>query len=290
MVVGGGPTGVELAGAIAELAHFGMEKEFRGFDPGAARVVLVQSGPRLLPTFPEALSRKAEAALRTLGVEVMTDSRVEGIDAGGAVVSGTPVPAGTVLWAAGVVASPAAQWLGAGADRAGRVKVGADLSVPGLAKVFAIGDTVLAEAWNGQPVPGLAPAAKQGGDYVARVIRARVAGRSSPPPFRYRHLGSLATIGRKAAVAEFGRLRLSGAPAWWLWGLVHIGFLVGLRNRVSVMWDWFWAYLTFRSGSRLILGGEAQGAGSRAETVGAAAAGRAAADEATPLPARRATA
>lgn len=254
VVVGGGPTGVELAGAIAELAHFGMEKEFRRFDPAAARVVLVQAGPRLLPTFPEALSEKARIALERLGVEVRTNSRVNGIDEGGVVVSGTLIPAGTVLWAAGVVASSAATWLGVPADKAGRIKVGPDLSAPGLAKVFAVGDTALSEAWNGQPVPGLAPAAKQGGTYVAKVIRARVAGRNPPPPFVYHHLGSLATIGRKAAVVEFGWLRISGTPAWWLWGLVHIGFLVGLRNRVSVMWDWFWAYLTFRSGSRLITG------------------------------------
>jgi putative oxidoreductase len=254
IVVGGGPTGVELAGAIAELAHFGMEKEFRGFDPAAARVVLVQAGPRLLPTFPETLSEKARIALERLGVEVRTNSRVNGIDAAGVVVSGSLIPSGTVLWAAGVVASPAARWLGAAADNAGRIKVGPDLSVPGLPDVFAVGDTALCEAWDGRPVPGLAPAAKQEGAYVAEVIRARLAGRAPPRPFAYHHLGSLATIGRKAAVAEFGRLRVSGTPAWWLWGLVHIGFLVGLRNRVSVMWDWFWAYLTYRSASRLIEG------------------------------------
>jgi putative oxidoreductase len=206
----------------------------------------------VLPTFPQALSEKARVALERLGVEVRTNSRVNGIDGAGVVVSGSLVPAGTVLWAAGVVASPAAQWLGAPADDAGRIKVGPDLSVPGLPDVFAVGDTALSEAWSGHAVPGLAPAAKQEGAYVAKVIRARLAGRDPPRPFAYHHLGSLATIGRKAAVAEFGRLRISGTPAWWLWGLVHIGFLVGLRNRVSVMWDWFWAYLTFRSASRLI--------------------------------------
>jgi NADH dehydrogenase/putative oxidoreductase len=158
------------------------------------------------------------------------------------------------LWAAGVVASPAARWLGAPTDNAGRVKVGADLSVAGVPDVFAIGDTALSSAWNGQPVPGLAPAAKQAGAYVAKLIRARIEGRPAPGPFVYRHLGSLATIGRKAAVADFGRIRVWGAPAWWLWGLVHVGFLVGLRNRVSVMLDWFWAYLTFRGGTRLITG------------------------------------
>jgi NADH dehydrogenase/putative oxidoreductase len=173
-------------------------------------------------------------------------------------VNGKRIAARTVLWAAGVVASPAASWLGVEADSAGRIRVGADLSVPGLPGVFAVGDTALCATWNGQPVPGLAPAAKQGGLYVARVIRARIGNANGPTAFRYRHLGSLATIGRKAAVADFGLVRLSGTPAWWLWGLVHVGFLVGVRNRVSVMFDWFWAYLTFRSGTRLITGAPAQ--------------------------------
>jgi NADH dehydrogenase/putative oxidoreductase len=251
LIVGAGPTGVELAGAIAELARFGMEKEFRNLDPAEARVVLVQSGPRILPTFPETLSRRAEAALRRLGVELLTDHRVEHIDAGGVRVSGKPIVARTVFWAAGVTASPAARWLGAAADRSGRVVVGADLSVPGLPDVFVVGDTAASNAWKGQPVPGIGPAAKQGGGYVAHRIRARLKGQSMAP-FRYRHLGSLATIGRKAAVADFGFLRLSGAPAWWLWGLVHVYFLAGMRNRVSVMLDWAWAYFTFRSSTRLI--------------------------------------
>jgi NADH dehydrogenase/putative oxidoreductase len=254
LIVGGGPTGVELAGAIAELARFGMDKDFRHFDPAQARVILVQAAPRLLPTFPEALSQQARDALERLGVEVRVGSRVERIDANGVTVNGERIAARTVLWAAGVVASPAARWLGAPADNAGRIKVDADLSVAGFENVFALGDTALSSAWNGQPVPGLAPAAKQGGIYVARLIRARVTGGRAPAPFRYRHLGSLATIGRKAAVADFGWLRLSGAPAWWLWGLVHVGFLVGLRSRVSVMLDWCWAYLTYRSGTRLITG------------------------------------
>jgi NADH dehydrogenase/putative oxidoreductase len=252
IVVGGGPTGVELAGAVAELARFGMEKDFRHFDPAQARVILVQAAPRLLPAFPEPLSTQARSALERLGVLVLLNSRVERIDAQGVTVNGERIPARTVLWAAGVVASPAARWLGVAADAAGRVQVAADLSVPGLPEVFAIGDTASSSAWRGQPVPGLAPAAKQGGAYVGRVIRARVAGRSVRHAFRYRHLGSLATIGRKSAVADFGWIRLSGAPAWWLWGMVHVGFLVGVRNRVSVMLDWFWSYLTYRSGTRLI--------------------------------------
>lgn len=256
LIVGGGPTGVELAGAIAELARYGMEKEFRTFDPADARVILVQSAPRLLPAFPESLSAVARRSLEALGVEVMLGSRVEGIDAAGAVVGGKSIAARTVLWAAGVTASAAAKWLGTGADAAGRVKVGADLSVPGLANVYVIGDAAASNAWNGQPVPGLAPAAKQAGAYAARAIRARIESRPAPAPFRYRHLGSLATIGRKAAVVDFGFVRLWGAPAWWLWGLVHVGFLVGVRNRIATMFNWFWAYLTFGGGIRLITGGE----------------------------------
>jgi len=200
------------------------------------------------------LSHKAQRALEQLGVELMLNSRVEQIDECGVTVNGMRIASRTVLWAAGVVASPAAKWLGAQADNAGRLKVQADLSVPGFANIYAVGDTALALAWNGQPVPGLAPAAKQGGAYVARAIRARVEGRKLPGPFTYTHLGSLATIGRKAAVADFGWLRMWGAPAWWFWGAVHLGFLVGLRNRMSVMFDWFWAYLTYRPGTRLIVG------------------------------------
>ncbi len=266
IIVGGGPTGVELAGAIAELARFGMEKEFRNFDPASARILLVQAGPRLLPTFPDALSAETRGSLEKLGVEILLNSRVEAIDDAGVLVSGKRIPSRTVLWAAGVIASPAARWLGAEADNAGRVKVGDDLSVPGLPNVFVIGDTAACNAWNGHPVPGLAPAAKQGGAYVAKVIRARVEGRAHPGPFVYHHLGSLATIGRKSAVVDFGFIKISGAPAWWLWGAVHIGFLIGLRNRVSVMFDWFWAYLTYRTGTRLITG---RGEHDAAATAGA---------------------
>ncbi len=254
LIVGGGPTGVELAGAIAELARFGMDKEFRRFDPASARVVLVQSAPRILPTFNEKLSGVAQRSLEKLGVEVLIGSRVEKIDADGVLVSGKRIAARTVLWAAGVMASPAATWLKCEADNAGRVKVGADLAVPGFPGVYAIGDTALSSGWKGRPVPGLAPAAKQGGQYVARQICASIDQQASSRPFEYRHLGSLATIGRKSAVADFGLVKLWGAPAWWLWGLLHVGFLVGLRNRVSTMLNWFWAYLTFGGGIRLITG------------------------------------
>ncbi len=263
LIVGAGPTGVELAGAVAELARFGMEKEFRRFDPATARVILVQSAPRVLPTFHEQLSGIAQRSLERLGVEVLIGSRVERIDADGVLVSGKSIRSRTVLWAAGVMASPAAKWLNAEMDQAGRLIVGPDLSVAGLPNVFAIGDTALSKAWAGQPVPGLAPAAKQGGRYAAGVIGSRLHGGPAPAPFRYRHLGSLATIGRKAAVVEFGRFRLWGAPAWWLWGILHVGFLVGLRNRVTTMINWFWAYLTFGAGIRLITGSDPQSESSR---------------------------
>jgi NADH dehydrogenase FAD-containing subunit/uncharacterized membrane protein YphA (DoxX/SURF4 family) len=252
LICGAGPTGVEMAGAIAELARNGVAKDFRNFDPASARILLVQAGPRVLPQFDERLSAFARASLEALGVEVHVDSRVEVIDGGGVIVNGKRIEAGTVLWAAGVVASPAAAWLGVEADRVGRIKVGLDLSVPGFPDIFAIGDTALSLAWDGQPVPGLAPAAKQGGAYVASVLRARLRGRRPPPPFRYRHQGSLATIGRKSAVADFGRVKVTGAPAWWLWGAVHVFFLVGVRNRLSVMLGWMWSYFTFDVGVRLI--------------------------------------
>ena len=254
-IVGAGPTGVELAGAIAEIARFGMEKEFRNFDPAAARVLLIQAAPRILPTFPEVLSERAKRSLEALGVEIMLNSRVESVDDQGVQVSAQRIAARTVVWAAGVVASPAARWLGTAAERDGRIKVERDLTVPGLPNVFAIGDTAAANAWAGKLMPGLAPAAKQGGKYVADVIHARACGLRPPGAFKYRHLGSLATIGRKAAVVDFGCVRLWGASAWWLWGLLHVGFLAGFRNRLSVVLDWFWSYLTFKGGTRLITGG-----------------------------------
>ncbi len=254
LICGAGPTGVELAGAIAELARHGMAKDFRNFDPASARIILVEAAPRVLPPFDSRLSAFARTSLEALGVEVRLDSKVEHVDANGAVVNGERIFAGTVLWAAGVVASPAAAWLGVEPDRAGRIKVGPDLSVPDLPNVFAIGDTALALAWAGKPVPGLAAAAKQEGAYVASVLRARLRDRTPPPPFHYRHRGSLATIGRESAVADFGRLRLVGATAWWLWGAVHVLLLVGLRNRMTVAVGWLWSYFTYDVGVRLITG------------------------------------
>jgi NADH dehydrogenase FAD-containing subunit len=231
-----------------------MEKQFRTFDPASARILLVQAGPRVLPQFGERLSAFARASLEASGVEVRLNSRVEQIDAEGVVVNGERIAAATVLWAAGVTASPAAAWLGQEPDKAGRLRVGSDLSVPGMPDVFAIGDTALAVAWDGEPAPGLAPAAKQGRAYVASALRARLRGAPKPAPFRYRDQGSLAIIGRKSAVAEFGGVKLTGALAWWLWGAAHILFLVGMRNRLSVMLGWAWSYFTFKVSVRLITG------------------------------------
>jgi NADH dehydrogenase FAD-containing subunit/uncharacterized membrane protein YphA (DoxX/SURF4 family) len=254
IIVGGGPTGVELAGAIAELARRGLTREFRTFDPATARIVLVQAADRVLPTFPPSLSAAAKRSLAALGVEVLTSREVKALDGRGADVGGEWIAARTVVWAAGVTASPVGAWLGVETDRAGRVRVGPHLRVPGRSEIFVIGDTATCNAWRGMPAPGLAPAAKQGGAYAARAIRAALASRPAPPPFRYRHYGSLATIGRQAAVADFGGVRVRGAPAWWLWGTAHIAFLIGARNRFTVLATWLWAYLTFRRGSRLITG------------------------------------
>jgi NADH dehydrogenase FAD-containing subunit len=253
-VIGGGPTGVELAGAIAELARHGMAREFRNIDPAQARVLLVQAGDRLLPTFPASLSRAAARSLAALGVEVRLGAAVDSVDGAGITLAGTRIACRTSFWAAGVAASPAGVWIGADCDRAGRLKVNPDLTVPGRKEIFAVGDTAAVDAWDGKPVPGLAPAAKQSGLYAARVIAARLSARAVPPPFRYRHAGSLATIGRRSAVADFGAVRIAGPLAWWLWGGVHILFLAGTRNRAVVAVQWFWAYLTFGRGIRLITG------------------------------------
>ncbi len=254
VVIGGGPTGVELAGAIAELAKAGLSNHYRAIDPADARIILVQAGDRVLPSFPEKLSARAKASLEDLGVEVRLNARVTEIDDHGVMIGDERIGAATVLWAAGVVASPAADWLGANKDRAGRIVVGNDLSVDGHDDIYAIGDTAASTGWDGKAVPGLAPAAKQGGIYVANAIRARLEGGPPPSPFRYRHMGSLATIGRKSAVADFGFMQLSGALAWWLWGAIHVAFLVGVRNRVAVIVNWIWCYLSFRLSVQLITG------------------------------------
>jgi NADH:ubiquinone reductase (H+-translocating) len=255
VVVGGGPTGVEMAGAIAELSRKALARDFRNIDPRLARVILVEAGPRILPTFDARLSEKARQSLKALGVEVrlgamVTDCSPEGVRIGRDIIESR-----TIVWGAGVRASRAGRWLNAGIDRVGRVKVRPDLSVPGHTNVFVIGDTAHVEDANGKPLPGVAPVAKQQGIYVAKLIRARLAGRELPS-FRYRDFGSLATIGRKSAVMQLGQLRLSGYFAWWLWGLAHIYFLIGFRNRLSVATSWLWSYLTFQRGTRLITGAD----------------------------------
>jgi NADH:ubiquinone reductase (H+-translocating) len=252
VIIGAGPTGVEMAGAIAEIARHALASDFRNIDPRATRVVLVEAGPRILPAFPEQLSNDAHKRLEALGVEVRLGMPVTACDGDGAVIGASRLHARTIIWAAGVAASPAAAWLGAPADRAGRVVVEKDLSIPGQDRVFVIGDTADAKDMDGKPLPGLAPVAKQEGFYVARVIAARVHGRKPPPPFAYRSFGNLATVGRQAAVVEMGRLRLTGLMAWVLWSVAHIFFLIGFRNRLSVAVDWLWAYVTFERGARLI--------------------------------------
>ncbi len=255
VIVGAGPTGVELAGAIAELACVAFAADFRRIDPGQTRIVLVEAGPRVLPTFPESLSKAASCALENLGVELRFGKPVTECDREGVAIGSERLACRTVLWAAGVAASPVARWLGVPADRAGRVSVGPDFSLPDHPDIFVIGDAAHALDTAGKALPGVAPVAKQQGEFVGRVIRARAQGRPPPGPFRYRDRGNLATIGRKAAVADFGFVRLSGWLAWLLWSLVHIYFLIGLRNRIVVALAWFWAYVTFERGARLITGG-----------------------------------
>ena len=251
-IVGGGPTGVELAGTLAEIARHTLEREFRRIDPRSARVLLLEAGPRILAGFPATLSEKARRQLQALGVEVRTGVPVGAIDADGVLLGTERISARTVLWAAGVAASPLARTLGVPLDRAGRVPVAADLSVPGAANVFVAGDLASVQH-DGKPVPGVAPAAKQMGSHVAAVIRARIAG-TPGAAFRYRDFGNLATIGRMAAVVHLGRLKLSGALAWWFWLTAHIFFLIGFRNRLAVMLDWTWSYWSYQRAARIILG------------------------------------
>jgi NADH dehydrogenase len=255
VIVGGGPTGVELAGALAELAKAALARDFRHIDPTTARIVLVEAGPRLLASFPPGLSESAAHALHRLGVEVRLGVAVTLCDREGAVLGDERVESRTVIWAAGVAASRAAAWMGIKAGRGGRVAVGSDLTLPGHPEVFVIGDTAQVAGTNG-PLPGVAPVAKQQGVYVARVIAARLAGKPAPAPFRYRDYSNLATIGRREAVADFGWLRLSGRLAWLAWGAAHIYFLIGFRNRMAVAIDWLWSYLTYQRGARLITGQE----------------------------------
>ena len=252
VIIGGGATGVEMAGAIAEVAQRTLRHDFRHIDPRRSRIILIEAGPRLLPTFPKALSDYATRSLRTMGVEVELHRKVIGCDAQGVSFDGGRIEAATVIWAAGVVASPAAKWIGVETDRAGRIKVNADLTVPGHPEIFAVGDTATITDRDGHPVPGIAPAAKQMGQYVGKVIAARVRGRPAPRPFVYHHLGELATIGRKSAIVKLGVFQLTGFLGWLFWSAVHIYFLIGMRNRFVVALNWLWNYVTFQRGARLI--------------------------------------
>ena len=252
VIVGGGATGVEMAGAIAEIARQTLAKDFRRIDPRSSRIILLEAGPRVLPTLPEDLSAYAERTLTRMGVDLRTSTRVINCDRRGVDLDRGRIDASTIIWAAGVVASPAARWLGAEHDRAGRVLVRPDLSLPDHPEVFVIGDAAGVHDQTGAMVPGVAPAAKQMGRYVGRVIAARVDDTPSPPAFRYRSLGDLATIGRRAAVVNFGYLRLKGFVGWLFWSLAHIYFLIGVKNRFIVAFTWLWDYLTFHRGARLI--------------------------------------
>jgi NADH:quinone reductase (non-electrogenic) len=252
VIVGAGATGVEMAGAISEVARQTLALDFRRIDPRSARIVLIEAGPRVMPTLPENLSEYVRRTLAAKGIEIMTATRVTGCDTRGVDLDNGRIDARTIIWAAGVVASPAAQWLGAAHDRAGRVQVGPDLSVPGQPEIFALGDTAAATRPDGRPIPGIAPAAKQMGRYVGRLIAARIAGTASSRPFRYRHQGDLATVGRHAAVVKLGRMELTGFLGWLFWSVVHIFFLVETRDRFIVAFTWVWDYITFQRGARLI--------------------------------------
>jgi NADH dehydrogenase len=257
VIVGAGPTGVELAGTIAELAQDTLPPDFRNIDTHKTRVVLIEAGPRVLAGFADDLSAYAQRSLESIGVEVVLGQAVTECSADGVVYGGHSLQARTLIWAAGVRASPAAEWLGVPADRAERLQVLPDLTVPGHPDVFAIGDTVAIAGPDGKPVPGIAPAAKQQGRYVAESIKARLHG-GTLGPFRYKHAGSLAQIGKRKAVIELGRVKLRGTIAWWIWGIAHIYFLIGLRNRLSVAISWLWIHARDQRAARLITQGSSK--------------------------------
>jgi NADH:ubiquinone reductase (H+-translocating) len=253
VVVGGGPTGVELAGTLSEIARRALTNEFRTIDPRKTRIVLLEGGPRILPAYPEDLSRSAEEQLKRLGVEVHTSAMVTNVTPGAVHMGETQVPAAVIIWAAGVAASPLGKKLGAPVDRAGRVAVNPDLSLPGHPEVFVIGDLATLKDENGKPLPGVAPVAMQEGKATARNIAAELRGEPRKN-FRYFNKGNLATIGRAAAVAEFGKIHVSGFVAWLAWLFIHIFFLIGFRNRIVVLVQWAWSYFTYERGARLITG------------------------------------
>lgn len=266
VLVGGGPTGVELAGAIAELAHRALTCDFRRINPASTRIILVEGEPRIIPTFPARLTHKARKKLEQFGVEVRTGVHVTDVTADGAKIGDEWIAANTVIWTAGVKASPAGTWLGAEVDRAGRVKVGRDLTVPGHPTIFVIGDTACV-LQRRKLLPGLSPVAMQEGRYVAKVIAHRVAGNTRIRPFHYVDKGTLATVGRSFAVVDIGPLRFTGFVAWLTWIAVHIFYLIGFRNRLLVLIQYAWAYVTFQPGARILLPEESAGAGTKAEIV-----------------------
>jgi NADH dehydrogenase len=255
VVVGGGPTGVELAGAIGEMSRYTLARDFRSIDPRQTRVILVEAGPRILPSFDAKLAARAMRDLESLGVQTWTGARVTRIDADGVTVGDEQVSAATVLWAAGVRAADVGRTLGAPLDAAGRVSVQPDLTITGHPEVFVLGDLSRCMDADGKPLPGVALVAMQQGIHAANMIRDELRGKARAP-FRYHDLGQMATIGRSRAIAEFGSLRLSGLFAWWFWLLVHIYRLSGFRNRLSVVIQWAWSYWTFSRGARLIVGKE----------------------------------
>lgn len=257
-VIGGGPTGVEMAGSIAEVARHSIKCDFRRINPRDAKIVLVEAGDRLLVTMPPELSAAAKRSLECMGVEVRLNTRVDTISEDGISAGGAFMPCATKIWAAGVQASPAARWLGVMPDRQGRVAVQEDMTLAGDPNIYVLGDTAAFTPMGAErPLPGIAPVAKQAGEHTARALIARIEGRT-PQTFMYRHYGNLATIGRKAAVADFGWIQLKGTMAWFVWGIAHVYFLVGHRNRFAVLVDWFWSYITYQRGVRLITGGPRQ--------------------------------
>jgi NADH dehydrogenase len=252
VVVGGGATGVETAGAIAELVKVALARDFRVINPAMSRIILIEAGPRILASFAPRLSAAAQRALEKHGVEIRLGRPVTRCDEAGVMLGDERVACGVTIWAAGVMASPAAQWLEAEHDRAGRVLVDRNLTLPGHPEIFVIGDTASVRNEAGKPLPGVATVAKQEGKYVARVLLARLSRKPAPRPFHYRDYGELATVGRNFAVVDFHWLRLTGRLAWFVWSAAHIYFLIGFRNRLVVAMDWIWAYLTFQRGARLI--------------------------------------
>jgi NADH:ubiquinone reductase (H+-translocating) len=275
VIVGAGPTGVEMAGAVAELAKATLVRDFRRINPATARILLIEAGPGILAGFSPGLGRYAEGALARLGVEVRLNCKIEEVDEGGVVAGGERIAARVVIWAAGVKATPVARWLGVEPTRHGAVKVNPDFSLPGQPNVFVIGDAAEVLGADGKPLPGLAAVAKQEGEYVGALLRRRIAGGGAMPAFRYRDYGTMATIGRHAAVADLRGFRITGTVAWLLWGVVHLHFLIGIRNRLLVLVNWLWAWLSYHRGARLITGLEALPVAAKGAVTALSAAGEA---------------